>query len=122
MSRSVVTEVLPERLVEHRAVRAWSQLQPDRVEPTRIEILKLKRTKSAVYRLHGIGPDGGAVIAKRCRVATAEVERMIYQECLPRVAAPVLRCYGFLKESEEDFCWLFLEDAVGELYSPQFPQ
>ena len=78
MSKSVATEVLPERLVEHRAVRAWSQLQPDRVEPTRIEILKLKKIKSAVYRLHGIGPDGTAVIAKRCQVATAEVERMIY--------------------------------------------
>ena len=122
MSKSVATEILPERLVEHRAVQAWSQLQPDRVEPTRIEILKLTKKKSAVYRLHGIGPDGRAVIAKRCCVATAEVERMVYEEFLPRVSVPALRCYGFVKESEGDFCWLFLEDAVGEVYSPQIPQ
>ena len=122
MSKSVATEVLPDRLVEHRAVRAWSQLQPDHLEPTRIEILKLTKRKSAVYRLHGIGPDGEAVIAKRCCVATAEVERMVYQEFLPRVSAPALRCYGFVKESAGDFCWLFLEDAVGELYSPHLPQ
>ena len=121
MPKSVASEVLPERLVEHRAVRAWSQLQPDHAEPTRIEILKLTKRKSAVYRLHGIGPDGGAVIAKRCVAATAEVERMIYEELLPRVSAPVLRCYGFVKESEEDFCWLFLEEALGEMYSPQLP-
>jgi Ser/Thr protein kinase RdoA (MazF antagonist) len=30
-----------------------------------------------------------------------------------------LRCYGILEESREEFCWLFLEDAAGTLYSPQ---
>ena len=122
MSKTVTTEVLPESLPDHRAVQAWSQLRPDHVKPTGIEILKLTERKSAVYRLRGIGPDGEDVIAKRCRLATAEVERMIYQELLPRVSGPALRCYGFLKESEENFCWLFLEDALGEVYSPELPQ
>ena len=122
MSKSVATEVPPDRLVEHRAVRAWSQLQADHLGPTRIDILKLTKRKSSVYRLHGVGPDGRAVIAKRCSVATAEVERMVYEEFLPRVSVPALRCYGCVKESEGDFCWLFLEDAVGEVYSPQIPQ
>jgi hypothetical protein len=121
MSKTVATEVLPDQLMEHRAVRAWNQLQTDHPEPTRIEILKLTKRKSAVYRVHGVGPDGRAIIAKRCPMATAEVERMVYAEFLPRVSVPALRCYGSVKESE-DFCWLFLEDAVGEIYSPQIPQ
>src|SRR5206468_1604040 len=103
----------PDRLVEHRAGRAWSQLQADHLQPTHIDILKLKKRKSAVYRLHGVGPDGRAVIAKRCLVATAEVERTVYEEFLPRVSVPALRCYGLVKEPDGDRCWLFLEDAGG---------
>ena len=118
MSKSTIIEVLTERLQEHQAVKAWRQLQSDHLEPSSIEILKHKR-KSAVYRLNGMGPNSGAVIAKRCKETTANVERMIYEELLPRVPVSVLRCYGFLKEPEGEFCWLFLEDAAGQLYSPQ---
>src|SRR5207244_4081301 len=80
-------ETLPERLAEHRAVRAWAALNPDRVVPESIEVLKFKRleSKSAVYRLNGVAPDGSAVVAKRCRAVTASVERMIYEEFLPQV-------------------------------------
>src|SRR6185369_5977161 len=52
MSRPVTSEVLPERIEEHRAVQAWRQIQQDRFEPKNIQILKLKR-KSSVYRLTG---------------------------------------------------------------------
>src|SRR6185369_6945112 len=110
------TEVLPERLVEHRAVQAWSQLQPERVEPERIEILKL-RTKSAVYRLAGAGPDSSAVIAKKCCAPTAAVERKIYQELLPRLPLPAVHCLGFVNEPEGDYSWLFLQEAEGREYS-----
>jgi len=110
------TEVLPERLVEHRAVQAWSQLQPERVEPERIEILKL-RTKSAVYRLAGVGPDSSAVIAKKCYAPTAAVERKIYQELLPRLPLPAVRCLGLVNEPEGDYSWLFLQEAEGREYS-----
>ncbi len=121
MARSTTIEILTERLQEHQAVKAWRQLQSDHREPSSIEILKHIR-KSAVYRLNGIGPQGEAVIAKRCRKATANVERMIYEELLPRAPVLALRCYGFLKEPEGEFCWLFLEDAAGQLYSPQLPE
>ena len=116
MSKSIATEVLPERLAEHRAVRAWSRLDPARVEPERIEILKL-RNKSAVYRLAAVGPEGSSVIAKRCRLATGSIERMLYEEFLPRLPLPALRCHGMIEEPDGEFCWLFLENACGEEYS-----
>jgi hypothetical protein len=120
MSKPATTERLTERLTEclfeHQAVQAWSQLQPERVEPERVEILKL-RDKSAVYRLAGVGPDGSAVIAKKCYAPTAAVERKIYQELLPRLPLPAVRLLGFVSEPEGDYSWLFLEEAEGREYS-----
>src|ERR1051326_749120 len=110
-------EILAERLVEHRAVRAWSRLNPERVEPEGIDTLKLKN-KSAVYRLGAVAPDGSAVIAKRCRAETAVIERIIHEEFLPGVPTPSLKCYGFVEEPEGQACWLFLEEAIGSEYSP----
>jgi len=65
MSKPITSEILPANLLEHSAVKAWSQLQPERVEPEGIEILRLK-PKSAVYRLLRLGPTGSVVIAKKC--------------------------------------------------------
>ena len=113
---------LPEIIVgnarEHPAVKAWWALQHAPIVPGRIEVLKLKH-KIAAYRLVGVGPHGSSVIAKRCRTAKARVERLIYEELLPRVPVSALRSYGFLEEPGGEFCWLFLEEANGELYSPQ---
>ena len=53
MSKPITTEIQPEKLREHRAVQIWSGLQPRRVEPEKIEVLKLKK-KTAVYRLVGV--------------------------------------------------------------------
>ena len=117
MSKSITTEILPQKLPEHPAVKAWSQLQPERIEPENIEILKLKR-KSAVYRLSGLAPDGSAVIAKRCVAETGRIELTIHKEFLARLPAPALACYGFVEEPNEEFCWLFLEEAIGQEYSP----
>jgi len=105
-------------LAEHPAVRAWCESQHARIAPQRIEVLKSKR-KVSTYRLDGIGPGGAAVIAKRCRAATARVERMIYAEILPRLPVSALRYYGFVEAPDGEFCWLFLEEASREPYSPQ---
>jgi len=120
MSKPITNEVLPENLLEHRAVQAWSRLQPERIKPEAIEILKLKN-KSAVYRLAGVGPAGSAVIAKRCRTPTARIERMIHEEFVPHLSIAGLRCYGFVEEPGGDYCWLFLEEATGQAYSPLAP-
>src|SRR3989442_634235 len=116
-----LTDTLPERLAEHRAVKAWAALNPERVQPESIEVLKFKRleSKSAVYRLNGVGPGGSAVVAKRCRAVTASVERMIYQEFLPQLPLPAVHYYGHVDEPGGESCWLFLEHAGVLEYSPR---
>jgi hypothetical protein len=121
MSRSVTTEILPERLVEHRAFRAWSRLSSRPLEPTGLEVLKLK-TKSAVYRIAGLGEDGTAIVAKRCKRGTGVIEQIVHQEFLSRLPLPAPRFYGFLEDADDPgFCWLFLEDAQGPVYSQSDP-
>ena len=117
MSKPGRTETLPDNLLDHRAVRAWAALKPGRVEPDGIEILKL-RDKCAVYRLGGVGPDGSAVIAKRCRRPACLVERIIYERLFARQLVPALRWYGFLDEPDNVHSWLFLEDAGTGTYLP----
>src|SRR5436190_3158513 len=116
VSKYASSEVLPENLLDHRAVQAWRRIKPECFEPQNIEILKLKRKKSAVYRLTGVGSNGSAVIAKRCVATTGAVERLIYETLLPRLSLPSLKCYGFVGEPEGDYCWLFLEDAGAQEY------
>ncbi len=111
------SEVLPERLAEHRAVQAWRRIGPEDFEPESIEILKLKR-KTAVYRLSEADGNGSTIIAKRCWAKTALVEQLVYEEFLASLSMPALRCYGMMPEPESGYCWLFLEDAGKHAYSP----
>jgi hypothetical protein len=115
-ARNEVVRVNP---LEFPAVQAWSGLSPEPVELGRVEIRLLKRkSRSAIYRLGGVGPEG-AVIAKWCRQAAPAAERTIYEEVLPHLPVTALRCYGSVEEGDGRFCWLFLEDAGGQEYSPQ---
>ncbi len=116
MSRLITPSVLTEGLQEHAAFQAWRRAQVDDVAPGRIEVLQGNK-KAAVYRLTGIGPDGAAIIAKRTRSVTGRVERVIYEEVLPRIPVPSLGFYGYVRDPNEEFSWLFLEDAQGEPYS-----
>ncbi|HEY1304745.1 MAG TPA: phosphotransferase [Vicinamibacterales bacterium] len=111
-------EVMTERLQEHPALQAWSQVHSHPLMPASIEVLKHKR-KSAVYRLNGAGLDGAAIIAKRCPHATGLVEHLIYTALLPCIPVRPLRCHGFVREADEEFCWLFLDDAREACYVPQ---
>jgi len=117
MSKPSRTEILPDDLLDRQAVRAWAAPKPVRFDPERIEILKLKN-KSSVYRLVGVGQGGSSVVAKRCRTATTSVERMMHEEFLPRLPLPALRWYGFVEEPDDDYSWLFLEDAGAGGYLP----
>src|SRR5437016_5124020 len=113
MSRLITPCVLTEGLQEHEAFQAWRQVRSDDGEPRRIEVLQGKK-KTTVYRLSGIGPDGAAIIAKRSGHLTSRVERVIYEEALPRLPVPSLGFYGYVRDPNQEFCWLFLEDAEGE--------
>jgi hypothetical protein len=119
MPKRATIDVLRTALLEHPAVKAWRRLLPGRVEPESIEIIKdiKENKKSAVYRLEGVGRRGSTVIAKRCRTATALIERTVYEEMLPRLPISAPHYYGFIKEDDE-FDWLFLEDVGRERFSP----
>jgi hypothetical protein len=104
-------------LREHPAVRAWSALRPRHARAAGVEVLKdTKQTR--VFRLLAVGPDGAAVIAKRCRRESGAVERALYEEVFPRLPVLTPRCYGSLDDGP-DSCWLFLEDAGSEEYAPE---
>jgi hypothetical protein len=101
---------------EHPAIQAWRQLYSKRVEPNFIEVLR-QGTKSSIYRLDGVGPNGTAVIAKRGRARSAHVERIIYEEILPQLPISSLNFYGCVDEPATEYVWFFLEDAGGEEFA-----
>ena len=107
-------------LAAHPAVRAWLATEPHARLPERIEVLK-REVKSTVYRLVGAGPAGGTVIAKRCAPDTARLERTVYRDILPRLAITRLQYFGCL-DDESGACWLFLQDAGTERFSPLIPE
>ncbi len=113
---ATLTEVLPEDLMEHRAIQAWRQLGAESRQPETIQVLK-RHAKTAVYRIGGLGPAGSTLVAKRCYTRTGEVERVIYEHLLPGLGLPAVRCYGYVREPAGQYSWLFLEDAVGIEYS-----
>src|SRR6266568_2598287 len=118
-----------EILLAHPAVRAWQQLDPERVVPDRITPAKFKPNKPrpnlTVYRLEGVGIDGAAVIAKRCTREGGQIERTIYERILPHVPLPGPRYYGTVPRSAEDpaedGCWLFIGEIHGEKYDRLSP-
>jgi len=118
-TRAVATE-RRSALKGHPAVQAWCQLYPD-AEPVQIAPLRVRKRKSNVYRLEGVGRAGTGVIAKRCSKATALVERAVYEELLPGLPVPSLHYYGFVEEAAADGCWLFMEQASGADYSNLLP-
>jgi hypothetical protein len=117
MPEHIPRELLQTDTLEDLSVKAWSSLQPERVKPESVEILRKKR-QWAVFRLVGVGLGSSAVIAKRCEQADALIEQAIYEEVLPRLPITVPYYYGLAEEPDGNFCWLFLEDAAGESYSP----
>src|ERR671923_2768822 len=116
MAKPVSLQIMHTNLLAHPAVQAWSALQPLRLEPGSIHVLREGR-KAGLYRLTGVGLAGSDVIAKRCAAETAVIERTIYEEVLPHVPVTAPHYYGFRMEGDGETCWLFLEDVGSERYS-----
>jgi ATP-binding cassette subfamily B protein len=95
--------------VHHPAVRAWRTVAPKRSRVDRVERLRAKR-KAEVYRLT-LASGARSVIAKRGRTRELLVERTIFESVLPRLPSPALRYFGFVGDEDEEFSWLFVEDA-----------
>ncbi len=105
------------RCAEHPAASAWRMLHPEGRSPASISVLKTEEYHSAVYRLERAGPSGGAVIAKRCKPAAAEVEKAIYEQILPRIPVSAPRFFGTQADPAGKHAWLFVEDVGEERYS-----
>jgi hypothetical protein len=102
---------------QHPAVQAWVQLCPKTVQPDLIEVLregKKGNAQSRIYRLHGVGPAGTPVIAKRYATQSAYIEQTIYNQILSYLPISRLRFYGYVDECDTEYSWLFLEDVGGE--------
>jgi Phosphotransferase enzyme family len=111
-----VAESVRRATSKHAAAHAWATLT-GRTGKGKVEELKVTK-KSSVYRLHGAGPDGSAVVAKRRRNPGATDEAEFYERVLPRLAVPRTRYYG--RVDDEDGCfWLFLGDAGDRMYRPR---
>ena len=107
--------------LDHPAVTAWISLGGAKARA--VSVLKAKRFhKRGVFRLEGAGPGSSPVIAKICRRKTADVESAVYEDLLPRLSVPSLRYHGKVPDEDRGFCWLFMEDAEGERYSPGEPE
>lgn len=106
------------RTERHAAEAAWLALRPGSPPATKIETLK-ETSKSAVYRLAGIGPKDSPVIAKRCEIESGLIECRIYEDVLPLLGIHSLRYYGSIPEDCGPFRWIFLEDSRGRQYEPE---
>jgi hypothetical protein len=113
-------EVLRPGLAAHPAVRAWRTSHPGARCPDSIQVVK-RAEKSTVYRLLGAGPAGSPLIVKQCLTEAGRLERTVYEDILPRVPVTSLQYYGSFDEAG-GYCWLFLEDAGTQRYSPDDPE
>lgn len=110
-------KVLKTNLLKHPAVMAWRKIHPNQFKPKQIDVLAQKN-KGSVYRLTFYGHDSSAVIAKRCKSEKAVIERVIYEEVLPYLSVSLPIFYGYIKEQDGFFWWLFLEDVGNQTLSP----
>ena len=95
--------------VVHPAIRAWGRLVGTEEAPASVEVVK--RRRSTIYRLKGVGCAGTDIFAKYGSAERLRVERTIYEDILPLTGTPALHFYGSLEEPDQGSCWLFLEDA-----------
>ena len=99
----------------HPAARAWNRFHPSLTQATGVSTLK-KCSKSAIYKVDGVGAGSSSVVAKLCRHQVAAHERIVYQQILPALPFSYPRYYGSVQENAQ-LDWLFLEYVEGEPYS-----
>jgi ATP-binding cassette subfamily B protein len=95
--------------VNHPVVGAWNAIAPAGMRVDRVDLLRAKK-RVQIYRL-ALADGTTSVIAKRRLSETLLVERTIYESVLPRLPLAGLRYFGFIGDQEEEFAWLFIEDA-----------
>jgi ABC-type multidrug transport system ATPase subunit/Ser/Thr protein kinase RdoA (MazF antagonist) len=95
--------------VNHPAVGAWNAIAPARTRVDRVDLIRAK-DRVQIYRL-ALAGGKTSVIAKRRLSEPLRVERTIYEYVLPQLPLARLNYFGFVGDQDEEFAWLFIEDA-----------
>lgn len=96
---------------EERGIRSF--------ESARVDLLKRGVSGSSVFRLRDEADRAAPIIAKYCPAATGTVERRVYEDILGGGNVAAARYYGWLAAKEDGFCWIFLGEVEGTMYSPR---
>ncbi|MCO5184052.1 MAG: aminoglycoside phosphotransferase family protein [Anaerolineae bacterium] len=102
---------------EERAWAAWRRIHPESTAVRAVEMIQPAHRRSTVVRLEGVPGFEYNIMAKECDTSQAEIEFSVYAEILPHIPHPTLKCLGIVKELSQGSSWLFVEEAVGEVYS-----
>lgn len=102
-----------------RASALWLGVEPGGSAPERVETLKPAHRKSTVLRLHGAGPDGQPVVAKRAARDSIEIESRVYRDVLAQLPTSATRLLGTAPDGDRS--WLFLEDAGDRPFDSEIP-
>lgn len=94
---------------------AWMRFTPDSPEPSITKTWKGSRfeSKSEVYSLGPVGPDGVEVVAKELLRQAADVELTVYRDVLSRLSVRGPRLLGWIDSDRPESRWLFLERVGG---------
>ena len=106
----------------HAALAAWNRLQSTQANLALLEVWREmpSHQPASVYRL-ALENDGPmSVFAKHADAASCRVERMCYEEVVPRLALSSPTYFGAVDDPDGS-CWLFLEDVGREKFSALDP-
>ncbi len=117
MSKRKTSIIVKDKLDEHPAALAWSQLGADLKKLEAIEVIRdIDSSKNPVFRLMGVGENGNSVIAKKAQQTNAMTERCIYENVLSSLSKATLHYYGYV-EAANQTSWIFIEDSCGNPFS-----
>ncbi|PYM68049.1 MAG: hypothetical protein DME11_01710 [Candidatus Rokuibacteriota bacterium] len=105
----VMGMVLWGKLSWHPAAAAWREAAPSAPTPECIEVLR-QQNGTGAYRLVGVGPEGGPILARRAPCWRVQVERTIYDRILSRLGLTGRRYYAF-PPKEPGYAWVFRQEG-----------
>jgi phosphotransferase family enzyme len=106
----------------HPVHAAWDRLRTAPAPIVRVELWRenARHQPASLYRLHLRNGEPYPVFAKRCDSASGAVERLCYEEIVPRLGVTSPTYLGSVEESDGTF-WFFVEDVGREKLSAQDP-
>jgi hypothetical protein len=122
MSPRCHRELIGAEMREHPVHAAWDRL---RTAPAAIAHVELWRENAghqpaSLYRLHLRNDEPFPVFAKRCDATSGNVERICYEEIVPRLGVTSPTYLGSVEEPDGTF-WFFVEDVGREKLSAHDP-